>query len=72
MAVKESKTRVYITLTKELNDDIQVLCDQMGISKSAFIATAVAEKVMGYKKAFEIASATLKTQTDTLIKPLFS
>lgn len=68
--IKDSKTRVMITIPKSLDDDIQTLADQMGMTKSAFIAMAVGEKIMGYKKAFEIASDTLKTASDALIKPL--
>lgn len=69
--VKENKTRVMITLLKSVDDDLMTLCNQMGISKSQFISMAVGEKIMGYKKAFEVSSEVLKSYAqDSLIKPI--
>lgn len=68
--IKETKTRVMITIPKSLDDDIQTLCDQMGLSKSAFISMTIGEKVMAYKRAFEITSEVLKGSAVDLIKPI--
>lgn len=69
--IKDSKKRVMISIPKSLDDDVATLAGQMGITKSAFIALCVGEKVMGYKKAFEICSDTLKTYAEeSIIRPI--
>lgn len=68
--VKETKQRVMISIPKTTVDDIETLCDQMGISKSAFISMAIGEKIMAYKKSFEISSEVLRGLGTELIKPI--
>lgn len=68
--IKEDKTRIMITVPKTLEDDLEVLCGQMGVSKSQFIAMALGEKIMAYKRAFEMTKEVLLTSPESLIKPL--
>lgn len=69
--IKETKTRITITIPNSLDDDLNTLCGQMGVSKSQFICMALGEKVMAYKKSFEIAADVLKvSQNIELIKPI--
>lgn len=68
--IKESKTRIMITIPKSINEDLMTLCDQMGVSKSQFISMALGEKIMAYKKSFEISSEVLKASAEQLIRPI--
>lgn len=68
--IKENKVRVTVTIPKELDNDIATLCEQMGVSRSQFVCMALGEKVMGYKKAFEIASQTLQVHSNNIIRPI--
>lgn len=68
--IKENKSRVMITIPKSIETDLEVLCGQMGVSKSQFISMALGEKIMAYKKAFEVTQEVLRTSPESLIKPL--
>lgn len=68
--INENKTRVMITIPKSIDADLQTLCGQMGVTKSQFVSMALGEKILAYKKSFEIASEVLKVAPDTLIKPI--
>lgn len=54
--VSENKTRYTVTLSNNLAESVDKLCEQMGVTRSQFIAMAVGEKVMQYNKSTEIAS----------------
>lgn len=62
--VSDKKTRCTITLSNPLVDEVDTLCETMGVSRSQFIAMAIGEKVMQYKKTTEIASTLLEQYAD--------
>ena len=54
MAVKEKNERIQVTISKELLAKVRMYSEKIGLSASAFISMATAEKIMQYEKAFEI------------------
>lgn len=67
--VSENKTRYTVTLSNNLAQSVDTLCEQMGVTRSQFIAMAVGEKVMQYNKSTEIATELLGKFADTF-KPM--
>jgi len=54
MAVKGTNDRIQVTISKELLAKVKMYSEKIGLSASAFISMATAEKIMQYEKAFEI------------------
>lgn len=49
--INENKKRITVTLTNNVVADIDLLCEQLGLSKSQFISIAIGEKIFQYKTA---------------------
>ena len=65
--VSKSKVRIAISLPTELDSSIGELADMMGMTKSSFIGMCVGEKVLMYKKSFDILKdATAKTLNEQI------
>lgn len=49
--ISENKKRLTVTFSDSVVNDLDILCDQMGVTKSQFVAIAVGEKIYQYKMA---------------------
>lgn len=66
MAVKSGNERIQVTISKELIEKVRKYSGKIGLSVSAFISFATAEKIMQYEKAYEI----IDKYADVVIKDL--
>lgn len=46
--INEDKTRIQITLTKDVCSNMDELCGVMGLTRSQFIASTIGEKLVAY------------------------
>ena len=53
MAVKTGKTRVQITLSEDLAQRLEELCDRTGMTKSSFVSYTVAMALDSYNGMLE-------------------
>ena len=51
--ISENKKRLTVTFSDSVVNDLDILCEQMGVTKSQFVAIAVGEKIYQYKMASE-------------------
>lgn len=53
MAIRSDKKRVMITLSEQLLNNLDSYCEKLGVSRSAYITTCVANQLYAQDKVIE-------------------
>ena len=70
MPVAENRKRVYVTLSDEMVDKIDVYRNQMGLTRSAFCAYVIGQNVMAMDKAMSVLDDSAKRLIKTAEKSI--
>jgi hypothetical protein len=70
MPVAENRKRVYVTLSDDMVDKIDVYRNQMGLTRSAFCAYVIGQNVMAMDKAMSVLDDSAKRLIKTAEKSI--
>lgn len=60
------KVRNVVYLSEKMNSDIEIMAEEMGISKPDFIRLAIADKVLNYKRTVDALDNTMQALLQNL------
>lgn len=70
MAVADSRTRIYVTVSQEMADKIDMYRNQMGLTRSAFCSYVIGQNVMAMDKAMSVIDDSAKRMIKTVEKSI--
>jgi len=70
MPIADSRTRINVTVSKEMAEKIDMYRNQMGLTRSAFCAYVIGQNVMAMDKAMSVIDDSAKRMVNTAKKSI--